>query len=503
MSEIIEKKVPLLKTISIKKSFMDNVALGNISMCLYSGECLALVGENGAGKSTLMKILSGVYRKDEGEIYIKGKPIDITNPKLAQTLGISIIHQEFNLIPELTVAENIFLGREKTKGFIINDTDIYNETQKLLEYVNVSINPRSLIRELTIAEKQITEILKALSLNADIIIMDEPTASLNLNEVNKLFQIIHKLKSEGKGVIYISHRLEELKTISDRIAVLRDGVLVKELDKEADIDTIIEYMVGRKIENLYPEVNIDIGRTILEVHNLSGAGNLKNINLSVKEGEIVGISGLMGSGQTQLARCLYGMTEITEGDIIIRGKKSSKKISPKRSIENGVVLISEDRKDEGLILGMSIANNVTLSNLKLVSNRAQFINSQKEISTAEDYTNQLKIKSRNSLQEVMLLSGGNQQKVVFAKVLFSGPEVIIMCEPTRGVDVNAKVEIYKLINEFVKEKKAVILISSELPEVLGLSNRVLVMYNGEIVKELRGKEEMTQEKVMYYATGGE
>ncbi len=494
------ENLTLLKTTNIRKSFMDNVALGDVSLSLFSGECLALVGENGAGKSTLMKILSGVYKKDSGRIYVKEQEVDITNPKMAQELGISIIHQEFNLIPDLTVAENIFLGREKVKGIFIDSSDIYKQTQQLLDHVKVNINPKSFVRELTIAEKQITEIVKALSLNAEIIIMDEPSASLNINEVSQLFEIIKKLKDEGKGIIYISHRLEELMVIADRVSVLRDGILVKELAKGAEIDEIIEYMVGRKIENLYPDINSEVGKSIFEVNNLSATDQITEINFSVREGEIIGIAGLMGSGQTQLARALYGMSEVTNGHMTINGEMY-KNPTPKKSIEKGLGLVSEDRKDEGLVFGMSIASNITLSNLTPTLNGIKLIDEKKELSIADQYKEKLGIRAVNCMQEAILLSGGNQQKVVLSKVLLSNPNVIIMCDPTRGVDINAKVEIYKLIHQFILEKKAVILISSELPEILGLSNRVLVMAKGKIVAEF-SHEEATQEKIMYYATGG-
>lgn len=500
MSTLTAQSPILLETQNIRKSFMGHVALGDVSFSLRGGECLALVGENGAGKSTLMKILSGVYKRDHGLIKVKGQEVQISDPKAAQRLGISIIHQELQLIPDLTVYENIFLGREPGKAGVINDTKMIRQARELLDSIEVDIDPKSLVRQLTIAEQQVVEISKALSQNADIIIMDEPTASLSLTEVQQLFGIIHRLKAEGKGIIYISHRLEELRVIAERICVLRDGTLVKELPCDAEVDEIIEHMVGRKITNLYPELNPQIGKCLLEAENLSDNQMLSDVSLQVREGEVVGVSGLMGSGQIQLARALYGLTKKIKGEIKIEGM-SYKNPTPQKSIALGIGLVSEDRKDEGLVLGMSIASNTTLSNLRPALNRFRMIDSRKENRIADQYRGKLKIKSVNSMQEAILLSGGNQQKVVLAKVMLTNPKIIIMCEPTRGVDVNAKVEIYNLIDQFVREKKGILLISSELPEILGLSHRVLVMDKGRVVAEFP-HQEATQEKIMYYATGG-
>ena len=449
---LVSTKDTLLETINIKKSFMGKVAIENINLNLYEGECHVLVGENGAGKSTLMKILSGVYKEDKGKILLNGKEVDIPNPKAAQNLGISIIHQEFNLIPELTVGENIFLGRELTKGILINDVSIYRKTKELIESLGVTINPRSLVSELTVAEKQITEILKAVYVDSKIIIMDEPTASLSTNEVNKLFEIIRMFKERGKGIIYISHHLEEFEEVADRISVLRDGSLVKEMGKGADVDQIVENMVGRKIENLYPPKNNDFGETLFQAHNISGIRGLSNINFTVKEGEILGISGLMGSGQMDLARTLYGVSEMKSGYIEFNGRKH-KKMSPQVALENGLAFVSEDRKDEGLIQMMPIAFNISMSSLKSILDKWGMLKTKNEIQVAKDYMDRLSIKANDPMQEVVFLSGGNQQKVVFGKVLFSNPDIIILCEPTRGVDVNAKVQIYKLINSLVHAKK--------------------------------------------------
>jgi len=500
MSNQERHRKKLLKTNNIKKTFKGNVALKDVSFSLFEGECIALVGENGAGKSTLMKILSGVYENQEGKIFIKEKLIDKLNPKKAQQLGISIIHQEFNLIPDLTVYENVFLGREKEKNGLIDKSFLRFETQKLIDYIGVNINPDETVNTLSVAEKQIVEIVKSLSTNAEVIIMDEPSAALNTREVEKLFEIIYQLKNEGKGIIYISHRLEELSNIVDRIYVLRDGALVKELGLDATISEIVKHMVGRDVENLYPKVNKKIGKVILEVNNLTDFGQLNNINFEVREGEIVGIAGLEGSGQLDLAKLLYGTSKMKRGYIKIKENKLIK-TSPYKSIKNGIGMISEDRKDEGLFLQMSLAFNTTLSSMSKILNSFRLISNKKEKKESEEAVKSLKIKTDDINQSVLLLSGGNQQKVVLAKVLMSNPDVIIMCEPTRGVDINAKKEIYKLLSEFVQEGKAIILISSDLPEVIEMSNRVLVMSRGEISASF-SHNQATQENIMYYATGG-
>src|SRR5699024_1403644 len=362
MSNQERHRKKLLKTNNIKKTFKGNVALKDVSFSLFEGECIALVGENGAGKSTLMKILSGVYENQEGKIFIKEKLIDKLNPKKAQQLGISIIHQEFNLIPDLTVYENVFLGREKEKNGLIDKSFLRFETQKLIDYIGVNINPDETVNTLSVAEKQIVEIVKSLSTNAEVVIMDEPSAALNTREVEKLVEIIYQLKNEGKGIIYISHRLEELSNIVDRIYVLRDGALVKELGLDATISEIVKHMVGRDVENLYPKVNKKIGKVILEVNNLTDFGQLNNINFEVREGEIVGIAGLEGSGQLDLAKLLYGTSKMKRCYIKIKENKLIK-TSPYKSIKNGIGMISEDRKDEGLFLQMSLAFNTTLSSM--------------------------------------------------------------------------------------------------------------------------------------------
>src|SRR5699024_834132 len=435
-----------------------------------------------------------------GKIFIKEKLIDKLNPKKAQQLGISIIHQEFNLIPDLTVYENVFLGREKEKNGLIDKSFLRFETQKLIDYIGVNINPDETVNTLSVAEKQIVEIVKSLSTNAEVIIMDEPSAALNTREVEKLFEIIYQLKNEGKGIIYISHRLEELSNIVDRIYVLRDGALVKELGLDATISEIVKHMVGRDVENLYPKVNKKIGKVILEVNNLTDFGQLNNINFEVREGEIVGIAGLEGSGQLDLAKLLYGTSKMKRGYIKIKENKLIK-TSPYKSIKNGIGMISEDRKDEGLFLQMSLAFNTTLSSMSKILNSFRLISNKKEKKESEEAVKSLKIKTDDINQSVLLLSGGNQQKVVLAKVLMSNPDVIIMCEPTRGVDINAKKEFYKLLSEFVQEGKAIILRSSDVPEVIPMRSCSLIMNRSESCASM-SYSQSTQENIMYYATGG-
>ena len=491
----------VLKATDICKSFMGNQVLNKISLSLCEGECLALVGENGAGKSTLMKILSGIYSMDSGTIEIKGKKAEISNPKDAQLLGISIIHQELNLIPNLTVAQNIFLGRERHRKGIINDRQMTQEARKLFEELQVNIDPGAPIAAYTVAEQQIVEIVRVISQNADIIIMDEPTAALSLEETERLFEVIEKLKKAGKAIIYISHRLEEIFRVANRICVLRDGILVKTLTPEAaQVEDVVEAMVGRSIENFYPKQYFPLGEVVFEARNLCSGSRFKDVSFQVRAGEVYGIVGLLGAGQTPLARAIYGLDKLESGEIFLQGEPYIRS-KPQKSISRGLGMITEDRKTEGLALRMSIRENVTLSPKAPGHNRMGLIRNQEECALAEESVRKYSVKSESIHQEVMLLSGGNQQKVVLARALATDPKVVIMCEPTRGVDVNGKVEIYRIINYLLEKRKAVILVSSEIPEVLGMSDRVAVLYKGRIVKEMENKG-IGQEEIMFYATGG-
>lgn len=485
---------------NISKDFPGIRALNRVNLYVKPGEVHVLVGENGAGKSTLMKILTGVYSKDEGEIIFKGKKIDIKNPKEAQNIGISIIYQELNLVPNLSIAENIFLGREPLKGNgLIDWKKMYKDTEELLKRLNLNLDPRVKVKNLGIAQQQMIEIAKALSFRSELIVMDEPTSALAEKEIEQLFKVINQLKNSGVSIIYISHRLEEIKKIGDRVTVLRDGNYIGTYELDSlELDKIIQLMVGRKIEEKFPKEVATISEKILEVKNINREGILKNISFYLRKGEVVGLFGLMGAGRTELARAIFGADPIDSGEIYINGVKVNIK-SPLEAIKHGIGLLPEDRKMQGLIQIMSITSNTTLPSLTNFVKRF-FINKKLENDTTADYINKLNIKTPSPLRQVRYLSGGNQQKVVLAKWLCANVQVLIFDEPTRGIDVGAKVEIYKLINQLVREGKAVLLISSELPEILGMSDRILVMHEGEITGELL-RQDASQEKILAYAMG--
>lgn len=491
----------ILKVQHISKSFMNNNVLKDISLELYGGECLALVGENGAGKSTLMKIITGIYKKDEGKIEIHGQKTEINSPIDAQRAGIAIIHQELNLISNLSVAQNIFLGREEQKRGRIDEKKIYEETKRLLTKLGLDLDPNQRIGNLSVAEQQIVEIVKMLSQNAEIIIMDEPTAALSVEETARLFSIIRDLKKQGKGIIYISHRLEEIFQIAERICVLRDGKLIAQCDPQnCRVDKIIEWMVGQTIENYYPKTKHTVGKVKMEVKNLTDEKNFFDISFKVREGEIYGIAGLVGAGQSDLARCLYGLSPVKGGEIWVNGEKSAVK-SPGKSISSGIGLVTENRKDEGLVLSMKIKENIGLSPWSPICKVKGVISAMLEDDLSRESVKKYSIKADSINQEVVLLSGGNQQKVVLAKVLSTSPQIVLLCEPTRGVDVNGKVDIYKIIDQLLEKKTAVILISSEMAEIIGMSDRIGILYKGRLVKEMKN-ENVTQEDIMVYATGG-
>lgn len=490
----------ILEMDGITKEFPGVKALDNVKLQLYKGDVMALIGENGAGKSTLMKILSGVYSKDRGNIIFEGKEVDFKNPKEAQNAGISIIHQELNLVPYLSIGENIFLGREPTKGFGRVDWDkLYIQAEKYLNKLGMKVNPRKLVKDLSIAEQQMVEIAKALSTNAKIIIMDEPTDSLTDKETEDLFRVINELRDAKRSIVYISHRLQEVFKVCDNITVLRDGQFIgEESVKNITEDKIIEMMVGRKLKEQFPRMDLDPGELVLEVKNLSN-DSINNISFNLRRGEILGISGLMGSGRTELAKTIYGATEKDSGDIHIYGKKVDIK-SEKSAIKEGIAYVSEDRKGEGLVLDLPVLENTTISSLKHFANNWGQINKELEKKTVEEYVGKLSIKTPSINQIVKNLSGGNQQKVSIAKSLMSEPKILILDEPTRGVDVGAKKEIYDLINEFKSRGMSIIMISSEIPEILGIADRILVMCEGEISGEIDVKE-ASQENIMKYAVG--
>ncbi|MHC1781769.1 MAG: sugar ABC transporter ATP-binding protein [Anaerolineaceae bacterium] len=494
----------------IKKAFPGVQALNGVDIEIRAGEVMALVGENGAGKSTLIKILSGAYTADEGEIFIKGHPVKIVDPRHAQDLGVSVIYQELNLAEQISVAENIFAGREicDRLGFI-DFRVMYKNTQMLLDSLHITnVDPRAEVRQLGIAHKQMVEIAKALSLDANIIVMDEPTSSLptatsrttDRNEVQVLLDMIVKLRERGKAVLYISHRMDEVFRISDRITVMRDGKLIG-VRKTAETcpDEIIAMMVGRKLEDLYGEIGKrSIGRTMLEVRGLNEGKRLKNIGFKVHSGEILGVSGLVGAGRTEMSRAIFGADQRDSGDIFIDSKPVDIR-NPLDAIKAGLGYLPEDRKLQGLFLKMSVCINISAANISRIS-RKGFIRTKTEKKLAYEYINQLNVRTPSIEQLTCNLSGGNQQKVVIAKWLAVQPKVLIVDEPTRGVDVGAKMEIYHLIRKMAELGMAVLMISSELHEILGMSDRILVLHEGELAGEL-DRSEATEEKIMAMATG--
>ncbi|MGP3779472.1 sugar ABC transporter ATP-binding protein [Halanaerobium saccharolyticum] len=490
----------VLEMKNITKTFPGVKALDRVNFSLEKGEVHALLGENGAGKSTLMKVLNGIHERDEGDIFVKGEPVKFQNTKEAQNAGLAIIHQELELIPYLNVAENIFLGREERNGVFINYKKLYQKTEEVLDLLGVDIDPKAKIKDLNIGSQQMVEIAKAVSQNADILVMDEPTSSLTNQEIEILFELIERLKEQEIAIVYISHRLEEVFEICDRVTVLRDGQFVGEVKtSETDEDELIKMMVGRTIEDRFPKMNFNPGEEILRIENLSVPEEIENASFSLKKGEILGIAGLMGSGRTELAKAIFGVFKEKTGQIFYRGDQL-KIDSPADAIDNGIYYLSEDRKEEGLILGLSVADNISISVLKTILNANTFIDAAAEKDLAEKYIKDLNIKTPSEKQLVKNLSGGNQQKVVISKLLSTKPEVVIFDEPTRGIDVGAKREIYNLMQDLIDEGVAVILISSELPEVLNLSNRILVMHEKEIMGELDAAE-ADQEAIMKLATG--
>lgn len=493
---------PLLQMHNISKSFPGVKALEKVNLEAYKGEVLALLGENGAGKSTLMKILSGVYSKDEGSIFIERKEVNIKCIKDAEKLGIAIIHQELSLIPNLSVWENIFLGNELFSGFTrrINKSVLKQEAAEILEQIGCHIDVTTLIKDLNVGEKQLVEIAKALSKNSKLIIMDEPTTALTDVETENLFKVINNLKSKQMAIVYISHRMDEIFQICDKVTVLRDGQYVGS-EKVADIDKddLIAMMVGRKLEDQFPYKYIPDQEVMLHVENLSYKDKITDISFKANAGEILGIAGLMGSGRTELAKTIFGEYKKTSGKIVLDGKQVDI-CSPEDAIEAGVCYLSEDRKKEGLILGMSVGENMTLSNLRKYEDKFKRINRKEEEKEVEEYIKKLSIKTPSAEQLIKNLSGGNQQKVILAKWIMLSPKVLIVDEPTRGIDVGAKKEIYQVLNALKESGKVVIMISSDMPEILGISDRILVMHEGKISGEL-SREEASQESIMKYAVG--
>ncbi|OCL27988.1 D-xylose ABC transporter ATP-binding protein [Orenia metallireducens] len=493
MDNILEMK-------NINKSFFGVRALKSVSLEIYRGEIHCLIGENGAGKSTLMKILSGAYQRDSGEILFNGKPLDTSSTLQVQQEGISIIYQEFNLASVLSVAENIFMGREPLNKFgMIDKEKMHANTQEILDKLGVEVSPKALVNKLSVAEQQFVEIAKALSFGAKLIVMDEPSATLTPKELERLFAVIYDLKMKGVSIIYISHHLDELIEIGDRVTVLRDGehVATDDVDK-IDKDQIIRWMVGRDLTNSYPPRTVTPGEKVLEVKNLSSEGVLKDINFSLHKGEILGVAGLVGAGRTELVRALYGADPKDTGEIYLNDKLINVE-SPKDSIDHGIGLLPEDRKQQGVVLGQSIKNNITLAKIDKITKKILIDNGQ-ERREVQKYIKSLGVKTPSQEMLARNLSGGNQQKVVLAKWMFTNSNILIFDEPTRGIDVGAKYEIYELMNKLTEQGKSIIMISSELPEIIGMSDRVLVMHKGRI-SSVYDRTELSQEKIMKSAAG--
>ena len=492
-------RVPILEMKGITKRFPGVLALDHVDLTVYPGQVLALVGENGAGKSTLMKVLSGVHQMDEGEILMEGKPVKIENPLASQLMGISIIYQELSVLDNMNIAENIFLGREKRMGKLFVDKKaMHAQARALLDEVGLDMDTHVMAGELSTAQKQMVEVAKALSFNSKIIIMDEPTSSLTETETDILFSIIRKLRDKGVAIVFISHKLAEIFAITDEVAILRDGVSAGRMVTEGCTENdIIKAMVGRDVDDLYAKQAAPIGDVVLEVKNLSTKGFLKDINFKLHAGEILGFAGLVGAGRSEVMRAVFGIDPKETGEIYIKGQKVEIK-TPADALAHGMGFVPEDRKLQGLVLGMSVGKNTTLAALKAVANKAGFLNHKLEKEMADKFVKALEVKTPSNDQLVKNLSGGNQQKVVIAKWLANNPDILILDEPTRGIDVGAKKEIHQLMSDLANQGVAIIMISSELPEVLGMSDRVVVMHEGHIKGEL-DRSEADQVSIMKMA----
>ncbi len=499
MSE--QDAAPLLEVRGVTKRFPGVVALHQVDLSLGQGEVLSVIGENGAGKSTLMKILAGVQLPDEGQTILDGKAVVIDSCKKATDLGISLIHQELNLSDNLSVGANIFLGREPRRLGMINNRIINEKSAAVLEKIGLNVSPDTLVRTLSIGQQQLVEIAKAVSSNARVIIMDEPTSSLSTGETERLFEVVGDLKSRGVSIIYISHRLAEVKLLSDRVLVLRDGENAGTLQREAVThDAMVQMMVGRDVSQYYALSPHERGENVLDVKNLvTPAWPKHKLNFSVHSGEIVGISGLVGSGRTELLRVLFGVDRAVDGTIALKGKTVQLQ-TPLDAINAGMALVPEGRKEQGLVIEMSVRENVSLAGLWRNRLKLGTLNRSKETEDTREMIDRLNIKTPNDRQVVRYLSGGNQQKVVLGKWLTMQPDILLMDEPTRGIDIGAKEEVYKLMESLARSGMAILFVSSELEEILGMSDRVLVMHEGQMTGELQ-RSELTEEAVMHLATG--
>jgi len=485
----------------VSKSFPGVKALDGVDFDLRAGEVMALLGENGAGKSTLMKILSGVYQRDEGQVTVFGKEVEIgLTPRKAQELGITIIHQELNMCQHLTVAENIFLGRElRMKDGRLDNKAMNQASAQVLERLRIDIRPTDVVGNLQLSKRQMVEIARALSTDARVLIMDEPTSALTAREIQDLFQIIRQLRDEGRGIIYISHRLEELQHIVDRVTVLRDGKHIRTMEwQDTSLPEIISLMVGRDIKEKFPRVESVRGKPIFEVHGLNAGRLVRDVSLTLYEGEILGIAGLVGAGRTETTRAIVGVEPKDSGRLVLDGQEIRIN-KPMDAIRQGVVLVPEDRKRDGLCVKLSVTSNVELPNLDIVSTPAGVVRVRQVADMVKKAISNLSIRLPGPHVDAASLSGGNQQKVVVGKWLARNSRVVIFDEPTRGIDVAAKVEIYHLMNQLKQQGIGVMFISSEMPEVLGIADRIVVMCDGRVTGELM-REEATQEKILEYAT---
>ena len=491
---------PIIRACGISKSFSGVEVLHEVDLDIFPGEIHALVGENGAGKTTLMKIVSGVYQPEKGSIFIDEQKVDISSPRVAEKMGIALIHQEPLIFPDLDVAENIFIGHNpQGKKLTVQWSWMYNEAKKILDSLDVKLDPKAQVKGLSIADQQMVELASALSQNARVLLMDEPTASLTPGEVETLFLIMRRLKERGTAIVFISHRLEEVMEIADRVTVMRDGAKVDTCAIGTTChEDIIRKMVGRALDKMLIKEENESGEVLLDVNNMTSTGYFKDISFKVKAGEIVGFAGLVGAGRTDVANALFGITRVDEGEVRLKDQVIKVR-SPREAVACGIGYVPEDRQGNGLLMEFSVANNITFAAMKLIS-RFGWLKKQAERLIAEKSRSQFNIIVRNVNQPVRELSGGNQQKVVLSKWLLTSPKLLILDEPTRGIDVGAKAEVHSLINELAREGKGILMISSDLPEVLALSDRIYVMREGRIVAEFM-HEDATQEKIMSAAAG--
>lgn len=491
----------ILEVKNVSKSFPGVKALNSVNLNVRKGTIHALMGENGAGKSTLMKILIGIYTADEGEVWFKGKRVNFQNTNEALHSGISMIHQELNPVPYMTVAENIFLGKEPLKFFgrLVDFEKINQKTKELLDTLEIAINPKSKMVDLSVGQMQMIEIAKAISYDADLIIMDEPTSAITEREVAHLFRIVEKLRKDGVAIVFITHKMDEVFKITDYTTVFRDGQFIGEkATKELKKEDLIQMMVGREIDQLFPKQKAEIGEVVLSVQNLTRNGIFEDLSFDLRKGEILGFAGLIGSGRTEVLECLFGVTQKTHGRVFLKGKEIEIR-TPRDVIKQGMALLTEDRKLTGLYLVLSVLNNIIMANIKEYE-KYGLLNNKEMRKAGLESKQLLQIKTPSLEQLVLNLSGGNQQKVLVARWLLTQPDILILDEPTRGIDVGAKAEIHRLMSGLAQEGKSIIMVSSEMPEILGMSDRILVMHEGKKSGELL-RSEATQEKILHLATG--